>query len=869
MSENPKTTYLKDYQPFPYQIDSIFLHVDLQEEIALVSAVLAIQRKPGVSDDVPLILDGEELSLKNIAIDGHLLPQDRYQITPEQLILFKVPKTFQLETTVEIKPQLNTKLMGIYQSGGNYTSQCESHGFRRITYFPDRPDVLTRFTTTVSADQNQYPTLLSNGNQVDYKTLSHSRHWAKWEDPSLKPCYLFALVAGQFDVVEDTFVTSSKRSIKLQVFVEKGKRDQAFHAMDCLKRAMAWDEKAFGREYDLDQYMIVAVNDFNFGAMENKGLNIFNDAYILAKSETATDEDYLNVESVIGHEYFHNWSGNRVTVRDWFQITLKEGLTVFREQSFMEEAVSGIAHRIAEANLIRNRQFPQDAGPMAHPIRPDHYIEISNFYTVTVYSKGAEVIRMVKTLLGPEHFRKAMDLYFSRYDGQAVTTEDFIQAMMDASGIDLTQFKLWYTQAGTPLLQVTDHYDSEKQVYTLTIQQTCPKTPVDTGVKQPFHIPVAFGLLDEKGHPLPLETQYQNQVLEIKQAQETFTFQSIPSRPIPSLLRGFSAPVKLQYDYRFEDLMVLVEHDSDAFNQWDAMQKLFIHCFKAYCQHESTQLPVGFVALCQRLLESNTSPVLLAQLLTLPSESYLLENLAPVQIDKLHPHYLSIQKQLAESLKPIFLSVYHENHQSDEGQYHPDNVGKRALKNLCLQYLLSLKSPEVIALSMAQWNQAKNMTDRMGAIQPLMNIDSPERTQVLDQFYQQFEKEALSIDKWFRLQAQSDLPDVLERIETLLQHPKFTLKNPNRARALIGGFAAQNLVHFHRPDGKGYQFLTDQVLAVDKLNPMVAARLVEPMTQWRKMDDQRQALMKQSLERLKAEKTLSKDVYEIVTKSLV
>lgn len=868
MSEQPQTLYLKDYQPAPYQIDSIHLHVDLHEEKTRVNTVLAIQKKPGTPAQTPLVLDGDELKLKTIAIDGHPLSPDRYQVTPEHLTIFNPPEHFYLETSVEIKPQENTKLMGIYKSGGNYTSQCESHGFRRITYFLDRPDVLTRFTTTISADQKRYPLLLSNGNRVNYKVLSDGRHWAQWEDPSLKPCYLFALVAGDFDVVEDTFTTQSQRKIQLQVFVEKGKKEQAYHAMECLKHAMRWDEEAFGREYDLDQYMIVAVNDFNFGAMENKGLNIFNDAYILAKPETATDEDYLNVESVIGHEYFHNWSGNRITVRDWFQITLKEGLTVFREQSFMEEAVSGIAHRISEANIIRNRQFPQDDGPMAHPIRPDHYIEINNFYTVTVYNKGAEVIRMVKTLLGADRFRKAMDLYFSRYDGHAVTTEDFLQAMMDASNMDLTQFKLWYSQAGTPLLKITDHYDKEKQIYTLTIQQSCPATPADIDEKKPFHIPIAFGLLDQQGRELPLESHYQNHVLEIKAAEETFTFNSIPSRPIPSLLRGFSAPVKLQYNYQPEDLMILVEHDTDPFNRWDAMQKLFVHCFQTGIKEKNTVLSSAFIEVFKRVLESETHPMLIAQMLTLPAESYLLDILAPVDIDTLHALHQSIKHQLAESLKATFLSVY-ESHRSDDGRYHLDSIGKRALKNLCLNYLLSLKTADVITLSTEQWKQAKNMTARMGALQPLMDIDTPERTEALNHFYQQFEKEALSIDKWFRLQAQSDLPDVLKRIETLLKHPKFDPKNPNRARALIGSFVGQNLVHFHRLDGKGYQFLIDQVLAIDKFNPMVAARLIEPMTQWRKMDETRQALMKASLERLKSEKGLSNDVYEIVNKSLV
>jgi aminopeptidase N len=862
MSNSHKIQYLKDYKPSYFLIDSIHLHIELHEEKALVSAILSITKKTETGLDTPLVLDGDDLKLIEITLDSHPLGKKAYQITKEHLTIFKVPEHFTLKTTVEIRPKENTQLMGIYQSGEICASQCESNGFRRITYFLDRPDVLTRFTTTISADPKKYPYLLSNGNLVDQKKLDNGHHLVKWEDPDLKPCYLFAFVAGDFDLIEDAFKTHSNRTVKLQIFVEKGKKDQAYHAMECLKRAMKWDEKAFNREYDLDQYMIVAVNDFNFGAMENKGLNIFNDAYILAKPETATDQDYLNVESVVGHEYFHNWSGNRVTVRDWFQITLKEGLTVFREQSFMEETASGIAHRIAEVNLIRNRQFAEDAGPMAHPIRPDHYIEVNNFYTATVYNKGAEIIRMVKTLLGTEAFKKAMDFYFSRYDGKAVTTEDFIQAMEDSSGVDLFQFKLWYSQAGTPILTITDEFNEEKNRYKIHIKQSCPKTPADEGPKQPFHIPVSFGLLDSKGGTIEIEDE--KVLLEVKQSEEIFTFHNITKRPIPSFLRGFSAPVKLKYNYSFKDLLLLAEHDSDAFNRWDAFQKLFIQCF----EEKQTELPSEFIKTCQSLLNSKTDPILISQMLSLPSESYLLENLSYNDIDVIHHYYRKIKTSLAAALQQDFEIVYQKISASADNRYQMENIGKRALKNLCLDYLVSLKNADFIHLSQQQFQQAENMTDRMAALKPLTHINCPERNILLDAFYQQFEKEALIVDKWFKLQAESDLPDALEQVGKLTQHPRFDIKNPNRVRALIGSFAGQNLVHFHRKDGKGYHFLTEQILKVDRYNSMVASRLVEPLTHWKKMDKTRQDLMKQSLMQLKEEKKLSKNVYEVVSKSL-
>lgn len=877
--QQPKTIYLKDYQPYPFVINSIFMHVDLHEDATIVSSVLSIARKDPKNQHEPLILNGQELILKKILLDGEPLSAENYQLTEETLTINNLPAEFSLETVVEIKPQNNTKLSGLYKSSGNYCTQCESQGFRRITYFPDRPDVLTRFTTTISADKTEYPILLSNGNLIEEKELSDNRHWVMWEDPSLKPCYLFALVAGNLDCLEDTFITMSKREVKLQIYVEKGKVDQTQHAMNSLKRAMRWDEETFGREYDLDIYMIVAVSDFNFGAMENKGLNIFNDRFILAKPETATDNDYIDVESVIGHEYFHNWSGNRITVRDWFQITLKEGLTVFRDETFTEDVILGAVKRIADAKIIRTAQFSQDAGPMSHPIRPDHYIEINNFYTVTVYQKGAEVIRMMSTILGKDKFRKAMDLYFSRNDGNAVTTEDFVKAMEDASGIDLSQFRLWYSQSGTPILNVTDSYDANTRIYTLEVKQLCLPT-ADQKEKQNLHISLAIGLLDENGIDIPLqlieeEKSYGNtRVLNIKKPSEVFKFVNVAKKPVPSLLRNFSAPVRLQYEYTEDDLLFLMAHDSDDFNRWNASQqfanKLLLQLITDYQAKRVLTLDKRFINAYSEVLENLTlNKNLVAEMLTLPSESSLIELMSIVDVDAIHNVRNFVRREITNQLKDLILKHYYENYLEDSPMFSADKVGRRRIKNLCLSYLAHLNNEDEITRAMKQFDQANNMTDIMGAIAPLMDIDCPQRKQALQKFYEKWQYEGLVVDKWFSLQALSSLSGTLHTVKELLKHPAYNPKRPNNVRALVGAFASGNHINFHNRSGEGYEFLAEQILEADKFNSQLAARLLEPLIRWRKFDTERQQLMKAQLERISKEKGLSKDVYEVVTKSLI
>ena len=878
--KKPTTIYLKDYMPPDFLVDHVFLYFDLHENLTTVKSVLVMQRNPNVpANKRPLILDGENLLLKSVILDGQALTPDQYEVDDETLTIKTVPDAFKLEIEVAIKPEENTKLTGLYKSRGNYCTQCESHGFRRITYFLDRPDVLTRFTTCISADKSRYPILLSNGNLTEQKQLPDHRHWVKWEDPSLKPCYLFALVAGNFQHIDDVFVTHSGRKVKLFVYVEKGKLDQAHFAMESLKQAMRWDEEKFGREYDLDIFMIVAVGDFNFGAMENKGLNIFNDRYILAKPETATDDDYLNIQSVIGHEYFHNWSGNRVTTRDWFQITLKEGLTIFRDQSFTSDLNSAVVERIRQVHVITTAQFAQDAGPMAHSIRPDHYIEINNFYTVTVYNKGAEVIRMMQTILGKAKFRQAMDLYFARNDGKAVTSEDFVKAMEDASGIDLTQFRRWYTQAGTPVLDITSHYNEKEQTYTLSVAQSCPPTPGQSH-KENFHIPLLVGLLDKSGKDIPLQLKGETAaapgttaVLNIKNKTDKFEFINVFERPVPSLLRNFSAPVKLNYPYTDEELLFLLKHDSDDFNRWDAGQKLAVKIIQQlivdYQQQRQLVLNPAFVSAFKSILNNEElDPALLAKMLTLPKIAYLLELTPVADIDAIYHVRQFIETQLVQQLQPLFLETYKKNRTT--GPYHFDgkSVGRRALKNLSLYYLMQLNESETRTLCMRQFQGSNNMTDVVGALIALIGHDCAERTTALAEFYEKWKQEDLVVDKWFSLHAFSDVPDALATVKKLLLHPAFSYKNPNRIRALVGAFSQGNYINFHAKDGSGYEFLADQVLIINSTNPQVAARLLEPLTRWRKFDKNRQELMKAQLERIVKAPQLSKDVYEIATKSL-
>lgn len=874
----PKMRYLKDYQPADFSIATVFLYIDLGEEITTVKTVLNMSRNTAAHNPkAPLVLEGEALKLISVSLNGEKLKSSQYKVDDEHLTIFDVPDQFDLETVVEIEPQKNTKLMGLFKSRGNYCTQCESQGFRRITYYLDRPDVLARFTTTISADKTRYPMLLSNGNLISTKTLEHNRHWVHWEDPTLKPCYLFALVAGDFDLLQDHFVTQSGRKVLLELYVEKGFKDQADFALGALKRAMKWDEKTFGREYDLDRYMIVAVSDFTMGAMENKGLNIFNTKYILAKPETATDMDFVAIESVIGHEYFHNWSGNRVTCRDWFQITLKEGLTVFRDQLFTEDMFSQGVARLDEVSVVRNRQFVEDAGPMAHPIRPNAYVEVNNFYTATVYRKGAEVIRMIRTLLTPPVFRKGMDLYFNRHDGQAVTSEDFVKAMADASGKDLTQFWRWYEQAGTPELTIDGQYDEKAKTFTLNIKQSCPPTPGQPH-KEPFDLPLAVGLVGPHCADYPLQLEHEQQatpgtkILEIKKSEQRFVFVKVPEKPVPSLLRGFSAPVKIRYSYTNKDLAWLLRCDSDPFVKWDAGQQLVVNLVNElitqHQQHKSFAMNSVLLEAIGYLLTTPISDLsLLSRLLVFPSHQYLLMNNPGTDMELIHQARQFIQNRVAVGLENHFLVLYN-HHQAKKYIFNAEEVGKRSIKNIALFYLLETGKAEYRELAYRQFKASNNMTDTVGALRALNNQDCKEREQALAEFYQRWQKDPLVINKWFLMQATSTLPNTLDKVKELLAHPAFDLCNPNNVYSLVCGFG-ENAYRLHDSEGKGYEFLSDQVLAIDEKNPIVAGRVIQPLLQWRVMDKERAKLMQNELQRIAKKPNLSKDIYEIVSKSIV
>ncbi len=860
-STPPSTVYLSDYQPTDFIIEHVHMHFDLQEQETTVHSVLQFKRNPKAkSNAVDLRLDGENMVLRDIAIDGKQLSSDRFSVFDDGLLIRDVPEHFALETVVVIKPQENTELSGLYKSSGNFCTQCEPQGFRRITYFLDRPDVMTRFTTTITADKEAYPMLLANGNLMEERDLEGGRHWVKWEDPSLKPCYLFALVAGSFDLIEDTFTTMSGRAVSLRVFLERGFGDQGQFAMDSLVRSMKWDEEAFGREYDLDIYMIVAVSDFNMGAMENKGLNVFNTKCVLARQDTATDADYTNVERVIGHEYFHNWSGNRITCRDWFQITLKEGLTVLREQLFCEDMTSPGMVRIKTANTIRNVQFAQDAGPMSHPIRPEQYIEINNFYTVTVYEKGSEVIRMVRTFLGKEVFRQAMDEYFSRFDGQAVTTEDFIAVMQEVSGKDLTQFCRWYAQGGTPELTVKADYDEAAKTLQLVVHQHTPKTPgIGQDHKLPLEMPLAIGFVTEQGDQttqLQGEEQAQagTRILDITQDTQTFEFVNVSERPALSLLRDFSAPVKLHYAYSDDELLLLMARDSDAFSRWDASQQYFTRMIlRGVKQYRDTgsytdTLSDELIALWSRLLQNtDEDSQLLSLLLRLPAESYLMGVMPVVDVEAVHAVREAISQQLSTALSQQWQACYQRMAENLSPEYSPENMAKRSLKTICLHYLGCSETSEAMALVKQQFESAQNMTDSLAALSVLTNTDCDAREPALAAFKQQWQDEPLVMDKWMMMQASSSLPTTLQTVKAIVASDDFNLLNPNNARSLLGAFAA-NLIHFHAADGSGYQFLADQVIALDKHNRLAAARISEPLIRWQKMDEARQHLMKQQLD---------------------
>lgn len=876
--KSPQPIYLNDYHVPPYLIDEIDLYVDLYEEYTLVRSHMRIRQnrlsKHTIKD---LILNGEDLILESITMNGKSLAPIQYEILNSLLIVHRVPDNFELDIVTKIYPQKNTALSGLYRSSKTYCTQCEAEGFRRITYFIDRPDILSRYTTTIVADESLYPYLLSNGNLVAAKKLENGRHLVKWEDPFKKPCYLFALVAGDFDVIEDTWITGSGREIILKIYVEKGYSDQVHHAMYALKQAMQWDEKAYGREYDLDIYMIVAISDFNMGAMENKGLNIFNTKYILAKPETATDDDYIHILSVVGHEYFHNWSGNRVTCRDWFQLSLKEGLTIFRDQTFTEDMLSRAVMRIRDVNALREAQFPEDAGPLAHPVRPESYIEINNFYTATVYNKGAEIWRMLQTILGKSLFRKGMDLYFARHDGQAVTIEDYVKTMEDISGIDLKQFRLWYSQAGTPVVTVEEDYDPSQKLYSLTFTQMCPPTPGQSN-KLPMYIPVKMGLLDKVGNEIPIffkdEPAHHEKVLHLTQASETFQFKNVSTHPIPSLLRNFSAPVKLNGIDSNNELHFLFKYDKDPFNSWEAGQKyaarIFLTLIQDYQQNKPLHLPHELPEIMEYILRHpQQDKFMLAEMMVLPSENYMGEQMKIVDVDAIHVVRDFVLTQVAYQLQSTFLEIYQANHEHTlPDQFSMQDVGKRQLKNACLAYLMQISSYRDLGLQQFTRSLLSNMTDTQAALVSLTHIDSPLRAQALDQFYTTWKQEALVVDKWLAIQALTQLPLALDEVRKLIRHEAFDLRNPNKVYALIGTFCHRNAVNFHRRNGEGYAFLREIVQELDKLNPQIAARMVKPLTTWKRYDKERQELMRKQLEWLLQDNRISKDLYELVSKSL-
>lgn len=869
-TSGPQPTFLKDYQVPAYLIDETNLHFDLNDEATFVTSTLRV-RHNRLSDSKlrDLVLNGEALTLVSISLNGQALAESAYQIVEDELTIFSVPDNFELEIKTKIHPEKNTALCGLYRSANTYCTQCEAQGFRHITYFPDRPDVLSRYTTTIAADAKKFPVLLSNGNMTGSGKLENGRHWVKWEDPFNKPCYLFALVAGDFDLIEDTFTTQASNEIKLRIYVEKGHKDEAGHAMYSLKQAMRWDEVAYGRIYDLDIYMIVAIGDFNMGAMENKGLNIFNTKYILAKPETATDEDYIHILSVIAHEYFHNWSGNRVTCRDWFQLSLKEGLTIFRDQSFSEETLSPAVIRIHDVNALREVQFIEDASPLAHPVRPDSYIEINNFYTSTIYNKGAEVIRMIRTILGESLFRKGMDLYFTRHDGQAVTIEDFVRAMEDVSGVDLRQFRIWYNQAGTPIVSVEDDYDAELGIYRLNMNQKTLPTPNQPS-KKALHIPIRMGLLDGNGKEILLESE----VVHLTEASQIFTFENIPVRPIPSLLRNFSAPVKLQYPYSHAQLQFLFKHDTDAFNRWEAGQRytlqLLLQLVEDYQHDQPLQLSPEFTAMFAHVLQyEEKDAFLLTEMLKIPSEKYIGEQMEVIDVDAIHEAREFLMQQVAAQLQTILLDTYRKNHKPSSGyQFNIEEIGKRQLKNLCLGYLMLLPKYEELALQQFEASLKTNMSDLQPALTAIANIESPHREKALSHFYNEWKHDALVMDKWLTIQATSKLKGTLETVRKLVRHQAFDLKNPNKVYSLIGAFGQRNPVNFHTANGEGYAFLREVVHQLDKLNPQVAARMVNPLTNWKRYDKERQELMQEQLQVLLHDNKISTDLYELVSKSL-
>ena len=872
----PPTVRIEDYRPPAYLVDRVALEFDLAVPETRVRAELTVRRNPD-GPGGPLVLDGDSVELVSLAIDGRPVPAAGYVLDGDHLTVPEVPETFTAVIETRIRPGENTQLMGLYTSSGSFCTQCEAEGFRRITFFPDRPDVMATYRVTLRADKQACPVLLSNGNLVGARDLDGGRHEAVWEDPWPKPSYLFALVSGDLALVEDVYTTGSGRKVRLCIYVEHGNEQRCAYAMDVLKRAMAWDEERFGREYDLDLFNIVAVSDFNMGAMENKSLNVFNARYVLADAEVATDLDYAGIETVVSHEYFHNWTGNRVTCRDWFQLSLKEGLTVFRDQEFSADQRSRPVKRIADVRGLRAAQFPEDAGPLAHPVRPAAYIQINNFYTATVYQKGAEVIRMMHTLLGEAGFRAGMDLYFERHDGQAVTCDDFAAAMEDANGADLGQFRLWYSQAGTPELDVTGAYDARAKTFSLTVAQRVPPTPGQEQ-KAPMHIPLAVGLLDRTGGEIPLHLEGDpgggatTRVLDVRAPVQTFRFTGVQAAPVPSLNRGFAAPVRMHSELSDHDRAHLFAHDPDPFARWEAGQqyatKVLLEMVGAVQRGERPVTDEALIgAIRATLQDKRLERAFVAQAVLLPAETYLADQMQVADVDAVFAAREQARRDIARALGAEWTEAYHQNRTNVPYAPDPEQAGQRALKNVTLGYLGAIADAAAVDLVRSQYRGSDNMTDTMGALIVVNDIDKPERPDLLDDFYRRYSHDALVVEKWLGLQALSRLPDTLAVVEGLLGHEAFSLRNPNKVRALIGSFTG-NTIRFHAADGSGYDFIAGKVIELDALNPHVAARLLGPLGRWRRYDADRQDKMKAALARVLAAPGISTDVYEIASKSL-
>ncbi|WP_296988297.1 aminopeptidase N [Thalassospira sp. UBA1131] len=877
MSEQPQEIRREDYKEPDFIVEKVELVFDLDRDVTNVKSRLFMAANPvrgtGKGDEV--FLHGEDMKLLSVTLNETRLASSDFTVDQEGL-RFKAPgQNFIAELETQISPANNTRLEGLYVSQSAFCTQCEAEGFRRITYFPDRPDIMATYKVTINANKESCPVLLSNGNLIDSGDLDGGRHFAVWEDPFPKPSYLFALVAGDLACVEDSFKTMSGRDVALRIFVEHGNEDRCDYAMDSLKRSMKWDEEVYGLEYDLDLFNIVAVSDFNMGAMENKSLNVFNAKFVLARPDTATDGDYERIESIVAHEYFHNWSGNRVTCRDWFQLSLKEGLTVFRDQEFSADQRSRPVQRIKDVNALRAAQFPEDAGPLAHPVRPDSYMEINNFYTATVYEKGAELIRMMHTLLGPDGYRKGIDLYFDRHDGQAVTCDDFAKAMEDANGIDFTQLKLWYSQAGTPKLSWQGDYDADAKQYRLTISQKTDPTPGQPD-KKPLHMPISIGLLGADGSDLVAKT------VELTEASQEFVFDGVTEAPVLSFNRGFSAPVNITTDQPDDELVFLMGHDSDAFNRWEAGQKyatrLMLSAIAAYEANggdvdaafadEQARVDAFIAAMRATLTNDGLDKAFRADALVLPGEAFLSEQRKPANPEAIYQVRTALRKRIGQALSDDFANTYHQN--ASNAAFTPDaaSAGQRALRATALAYLVASGADVFADVAVAQYGTADNMTDQMAALSVLNNLDHPGRETALADFEERFANDAVVLDKWFSLQAMSSRDDTLARVKDLMSHPAFTMRNPNKVRALIGAFAMGNPRHFHAKDGSGYAFYADRLIELDDINPQVAARLCAPLGKWAKYDADRADKMKAELNRILAKPEISRDLYEIASKSV-